>query len=300
MKRHLGCLALVLLAGCSSINQPAFTFKLNKADCEKDCTLTRHPTSAIQAAPGTVVRLTMDDAYLTKLPDKWSDGEGYSGKKEVMLYATIYKNGNFLKFSKITDIADNMASYQPVVVQNGTFFTETVDGSYHIVIKGFEVDTKNLVRLLRRVRTTDVSEIASGSTPFAPGATFVAGFQDVIYGFFDIVLSITGRSFDDWTGMVAAEKVFEHSLYVVPGNPKTQAIAKEPETLVILDSGDLKYFQTSAGTNDLGVAAYTKSRMDEIEKHKPFSRKDFENGTDMILNGSSHVSITVERLGASD
>lgn len=95
MKRHLGCLALVLLAGCSSINQPAFTFKLKQADCQDNCELIRHPTSAIQAAPGTVVRLTMDDAYLTKLPDNWSDGEGYPGKKEVMLYATIYKTVTF-------------------------------------------------------------------------------------------------------------------------------------------------------------------------------------------------------------
>jgi hypothetical protein len=34
-----------------------------------------------------------------------------------------------------------MSAYEPVVVQKPVFFTETVDGYYQIVIKGYEVDT---------------------------------------------------------------------------------------------------------------------------------------------------------------
>ncbi len=241
IKTLLPLLLSLNLIACAT-QQPVFTFALVPTSKENPTqyNLKRHPTSAITANPGQVLQLWMDNAYFTQLYDRTPIKEGYSGKREVLIYAIIYKDGFFQKFSKITDLANNMASYQPVVVQKPNFFTETMDGSsYQIVIKAFEVDTEGLVRILRRVNTTDINKIAGGTSAYAPGATFVAGFQDVLHGFFDMILSVTGKSVDDWVEQIAANKVFEHSIYVVPPtNPDKSNPDKTIKDIVLLASGD--------------------------------------------------------------
>lgn len=247
-------MTLGLAASCSH-QQPVLTFNLNEdtttstTNKDKTYNLVRNPQSAISVAPTKVLQLWMNNAYLAQLYDKKPIKEGYSGRREVLIYAIIYKDGVFQKFSKITDLADSMSSYQPVVVQKPNFFTETIDASYYqIIIKAFEVDTEGLVRILRRVDNTDISKIASGATPYAPGATFVSGFQTVLHGLFDMILSVTGKSVDDWVEQIASDKVFEHSIYVVPaseggsetvlGKEDTANDKNKHQKLVLIASGD--------------------------------------------------------------
>lgn len=292
MKRIKTLLPLLLslnLIGCAT-QQPVFTFALVKEPKEANDTTTkcnetgvdetkcanklyRHPTSAITAAPGQVVRLWMDNAYLTQLYDKKAIKQGYSGKREVLIYAIIYKDGFFQKFSKITDLANNMASYQPAVVQKPNFFTESMDGSsYQVVIKAFEVDTEGLVRTLRRVNTTDVSKIANGTSAFAPGATFVGGLQDVLHGFFDMILSVTGKSADDWVEQIAADKVFEHSIYVVPSRGDDKSIDK----IVLIASGDGENEVKKLWTfnNSLNKKSCNSLLDNELVEELPLTKKD--------------------------
>lgn len=206
--------------------------------------LVRNPQSAISVAPTKILQLWMDNAYLAQLYDKKAIKEGYSGRREVLIYAIIYKDGVFQKFSKITDLANSMSSYQPVVVQKPNFFTETIDASYYqIIIKAFEVDTEGLVRILRRVDNTNVSKIANEASPYAPGATFVSGFQTVLHGFFDMILSVTGKSVDDWVEQIAADKIFEHSIYVVPASEDgsikmLDGVKETKQKLILIASGD--------------------------------------------------------------
>jgi hypothetical protein len=241
MKRMLIVgLVAVGLSGCASTIAPSFTFKYcppRDQTCSPKDYLRRHPTSAIQAQEGTAVRLSIQSAYFAELKESNAiiDGYRYIGNREVLLYAKIYKNGQFLRYNKITDIAEHMSAYEPVVVQKPVFFTETVDGYYQIVIKGYEVDTKKLVKALRRVRNTDIESLEQAS--YSPGDVFTTGLRDVVFGIFDMVFGITGKTLDDWVAKWGADKVFEHSIYVTPGGPD-----KGTDQIVVLGSGDKRYF----------------------------------------------------------
>ena len=289
------------LIGCAS-QQPVFTFSLVGV---KDTNptiykLKRHPTSAITADADQVVRLWMDNAYFTQLYDKKAIKEGYSGKREVLIYAILYKDGVFQKFSKITDLANNMASYQPVVVQKPNFFTETMDGSsYEIVIKAYEVDTEGLVRILRRVNTTDVSKVASGTSPYAPGATFAGGFQDVLHGVFDMILSVTGKSVDDWVEQIAADKVFEHSIYVVPAYKENN---ERINRIVLLASGDDGDEAQKLWTwnNSFNGKSCNSLLDNKVVEEIPFTEKDCLKSADFLEAKNTKLSMrNVENLDLS-
>lgn len=277
------------LCGCASTVAPSFTFKLATSDCptEKSC-LIRHPTSAIQATEGTVVRLSVQSAYVAKLVERRATKEGYIGNRELLLYAKIYKNGQFLRYSKITDVAEHMAAYEPVVVQKPVFFTEPVDGYYHIILKGYEVDTKTLVKALRRVRSTDVESLEKAG--YSPGDTFMTGLKDVVFGLFDMVLGITGRTLDDWAAKINADKVFEHSIYVTPGDA-----AKGTEQIVVLGSGDNSYFVKAGAENDNTINTYVQEKLGTLE-NKTITEAALINGKASELLGSAYILIKGERL----
>jgi hypothetical protein len=205
-----------------------------------------------------------------------------------MLYAVIYKNGQFLKYKKITDLAEHMTTYQPVVVQNPVFFTETIDANYHVVLKGYEVDTKTLVKSLRRIRSTDIETIEKSS--FSPGDTFTTGLKDVVFGVFDMVLSLTGKSLDDLAANLHATKVFEHSIYITSGLKNT-----ETDKLLILGSGISEYFIKEDAKNDSEINTHVRSKIKVLE-NASFNKEDLMNGKDSILSGSPYLIITAEKL----
>ncbi|WP_321493953.1 hypothetical protein [uncultured Desulfobacter sp.] len=287
-------LFLFCCAGKSQI-APSYTFKLSKKSGVTSTVaetpmikLTRHPTSAIEVKEGSVIRLSLDCAYLTELDEKSATSKGQVGNRELMLYAMIYKNGQFLRYSKITDLAEHMATYQPVVVQNQIFFTETIDTNYHIILKGYEVDTKALVKALRRVRSTDITSIEKSS--FSPGDTFLAGFKDIVFGVFDVVLSVTGKSLDDWAANLNATKVFEHSIYVT-----SRMKDDETDKLLILGSGKVDYFVNKNATTDADINQYVRENITMLEA-KTFLSKDLIDGTDNILSKAPYLILTAERL----
>lgn len=286
-------LVAVGLIGCASTIAPSFTFKYCPArdqTCSPKDYLRRHPTSTIQAQEGTAVRLSIQSAYFAELQESNAiiDGYSYIGNRELLLYAKIYKNGQFIRYYKITDIAEHMSAYEPVVVQKPVFFTETVDGYYQIVIKGYEVDTKKLVKALRRVRNTDIESLEQAS--YSPGDVFTTGLRDVVFGIFDMVFGITGKTLDDWVAKWGADKVFEHSIYVTPGGPD-----KGTDHIVVLGSGDKRYFVKAAPKNDADINDHVQESLKALELIS-FSEADLINGKASALAGSAYILIKGERL----
>ena len=289
-------LVAVGLSGCASTIAPSFTFKYS-AQRDSACSpndssrrLSRHPTSAIQAKEGTLVRLSVRSAYFAELQESNAIKNGYKyfGNRELLLYAKIYRNGQFLRYSKITDIAEHMSAYQPVVVQKPVFFTETVDGFYQVVIKGYEVDTKKLVKALRRVRNTDIESFEQAG--YSPGDVFTKGLRDVVFGIFDMVLGITGKTLDDWVANRGADKVFEHSIYVTPGGPDMGV-----DEIVVLGSGSKKYFEYSDRADDAQINDPVRTSLNTLEKMQ-FCEADLINGKVSELLGSAYILIKGERL----
>ena len=283
-------LVAVGLSGCASTIAPSFAFKYwGCPKIDSPCGhLSRHPTSAVQAKEGTVVRLSVRSAYLAGLNESKATKEGYIGNRELLLYAKIYKNGQFLKYTKITDLAEHMAAYEPVVVQKPVFFTETLDGYYHIIIKGYEVDAKTLVKALRRVRNTDVESLEQ--TSYAPGDVFTTGLKDVVFGIFDMVFGITGRTLDDWVAKWGADKVLEHSIYVTPGGADNGT-----DQIVVLGSGDGSYFVKADAKNDADINKRVRKSLDTLEAIR-FSDAEIINGKVPDLAGSAYILIKGERL----
>jgi len=284
-------LIAVGLCGCASTIAPSFTLKYSTSNCPANGStcLIRHPTSAIQATEGTVVRLSVRSAYVAKLVESRATKEGYIGNRELLLYAKIYKNGQFLRYSKITDVAEHMAAYEPVVVQKPVFFTEPVDGYYHIILKGYEVDTKTLVKALRRVRNTDVESLEKAG--YSPGDTFMTGLKDMVFGIFDMVLAITGRTLDDLAAKINADKIFEHSIYVTPGGA-----ASGTDKIVVLGSGDSSYFVKAGAENDAIINKHVQTQLQTLEG-KTITEADLINGKASELLGSTYIFIQGERLG---
>ena len=207
-----------------------------------------------------MVRLSVRGAYFARLPESNAviDGYRYIGNRELLLYAKIYRNGQFLRYSKITDIAEHMSAYQPVVVQKPVFFTETVDGYYQIVIKGYEVDTKHLVKALRRVRNTDIEGLEQAG--YSPGDVITTGLRDVVFGIFDMVFAVSGKTLDDWVARWGADKVFEHSIYVTPNGAEN-----DPEQIVLLGSGDERYFEDADPKTDSDVNKKVRTSLGTLE-----------------------------------
>lgn len=234
-----GLLTVVVLSiistGCASKLSPSSTFVYDQTKGKIGDTSKReqaqHPTSHIPVALNEVVQISVIEVCPTELHESPEQKINSTGNREVIIYAKIYKNGEFQNYVKITDLGEHMTVNNCVVVQKSNIFSTTMDGShYQIILKGYETDTKSLVRFLKRVNKTDVENMEFGA--YTPGDTFTAGFKSFVTGLFDMVSSITGRSIADWTAKLGADKFFEHSIYVVP---KVAGLAK----------GDLSHVDSS-------------------------------------------------------
>jgi len=272
---------LLCLNGCS-VNHSALTFKYNDA-AQK---LTRAPQSTIEVTKGKVLRLTLETARLGSLPEKHSEKKGEGGKREVMIIAKIFKNGQFVRYATITDIAEHMYPYQPAAINAPQFFTETIDGYYQICLKAYELDSKYAVRLLRQIRNTDLSVL--DSTAYAPGDALTAGFQQVLYGAFDILASLTGKTVDGWIAYWGSTKVFEHSLYISPVQ------AGSAGTYLVIDSGNQKFFEDEQKT-ELDIHTKVMTNLTALES-KTFVSTDLKSGKASDLDGSAYMLIKAEEL----
>ncbi|MDC5853573.1 hypothetical protein [Vibrio europaeus] len=300
MKTVYFIISSLLLWGCAgnSKSPPSYTFDLVKESCSDnvcDFKLDRNPESAIKVRDGDVMRLSVESTYVTSLPENSALNAGQFGNRELLLYAIIYKNGQFLKYEKITDVAEHVSVYQPVVVHRPEFFTESVRGYYHIIIKGYEVDTKALVKFLRRTRNTDIDSIEQSG--FHPGDTFTSGLKNIVFGFFDVVLSVTGKSLDDWAANVNATKVFEHSVYLT-----TKGESTEEKNILIVGSGDNNLFETCNEENictaesDIEIYKHAKTNIKKLESIDKLSSEDLKKGKVAPLEKSPYIWIKAEHL----
>jgi hypothetical protein len=208
MKKTLIILSIFLIASCSSMRQGQTFLMVDKKP------LKRVNSSQIWAEDKKIVQLTLTSAHLANLKESTSSDESLVGGREILIYAKIYKGGYFQGYRMVTDNAEHMQNSASVAIEKPVFFTETIDSSYRIEIKAYEVDATTLVKILRRTEKTDFEVLESSA--YAPGDAFTKGFSNIIFGLFDVVSSISGRSIDDWVSKAGSDKVFEHSIYVTP------------------------------------------------------------------------------------
>lgn len=216
--RIVGLIAsLFIITSCT--HQPGYTFLLDNGS------LKGHSESVIEVEQSDTIQLRLDSAIAGFLKESVGSFGDSICAREILLYAKIYKNGYFLEYKKITDIATDMCSYKPFVIQNDIIFTGTADDFYQIELKGYEVDTKALVRFLRRTQKVDIDTLEGG--PFNPGSTFASGFKAAITGAFDMLFSVTGRSIDDWAAKVSADLFLHHTIYIAPRSHEVSPITTD-------------------------------------------------------------------------
>jgi hypothetical protein len=267
------------------------TFKLTPT--ANPTKLASHPTSQILVTHGKIVKLSLRAVHVADLQESYESEKSSTGNRELLIYAKIYKNGDFLRYEKITDIAEHMMSYQPVVVQRDDWFAEPITGNYHIQLKIYEVDTKNLVKFLRRVHNTDMHAL---EPYFAPGDTFMAGVKQIINGVFDVVLSMTGRSLDDWAAKIGADKAFEHSIYINPRSSDyqaTPALTDPGQQFAVIGSGETNLFVSPSSTVPSDIDTAVKAQIGRLEG-LTFTLDDLKNGKVAELHKAPYLVIAVD------
>jgi hypothetical protein len=230
MKKTLIILSIFLIASCSSMRQGQTFLMVDKKP------LKRVNSSQIWAEDNKIVQLTLTRAHLANLRESKSSAKGLVGGREILIYAKIYKDGYFQGYRMVTDNAEHMQNSASAVIEKPIFFTETIDSSYRIELKAYEVDATTLVKVLRRTEKTDFEVLESSA--YAPGDAFTKGFSNIIFGLFDVVSSLSGRSVDDWVSKAGSDKIFEHSIYVTPtlDISSKENIADEQHYLIVGDA----------------------------------------------------------------
>ena len=183
-----------------------------------------------------ILQLTATAAHLSDLHEPSESKGGHAGDREILIYAKIYEGKNFVGYRIVSDLIEHMQNDALVAVTNPVFFTETVDRRFTIELKAFEVDATGLSKILRRVKSTDLSSLEGAG--YDPGGTLTKGLADITFGVFDILSSVTGRSLDDWIALMGADKVFEHSIQVVPTDIQKQYESLADRYLVVADGGE--------------------------------------------------------------
>lgn len=235
-------LFLLFLAGCAS-HPPSLTFRYDSGEFEV------HSTSQILAKHGEIMKLSLKAFNVAELQESRETNRGSLGNREILIYTKVYKNGNFLKYEKLTDLAEHMTAYHPVVIQQENIFTDTIDSNYHIIIKAYEVDSKLLVKMLRRINKSDPESLEA---PFLPGDTLMTGIKSIISGVFDVVLSVTGKTLDDWAMKIGADPILEHSIYINPTTDVNDPRLGAPNTdLPYLILEDEKFITSGRTDSDI-------------------------------------------------
>lgn len=294
---------LVILGGCVAQKPPAVTFRVEETDLASD-DFVHHPTSRITVKPGTILQLRADGGIAGQLdPETIGAYKGSVSQREVLFYAKIYKNGDFVGYTKITNVAEGMTAGQPFTITNPSFFTETINDTYKIVLKGYEIDTKALAEYWRRAENSDPSSI---EPTFAPGATFATGIKSILVGASDVLFSFTGRRVDDWILRFGADHFIEHSFYIIPDSQAAEAPTGPTnlplKALVLIgeqkldgaspDDSDTKIYSKTMDRfrmkmNALATAIRTEGHSDLLQK--------LQTGEYQFLRGLPYVVVSVRQ-----
>ena len=296
-----------LITGCYEKISPAYTFKTsddikNSAQIE----LKKHSRSQINIEKGKVIRLNLDTSYISSDDEydghKENDKIDGVGNRELLVYAKIYKNGKFIQYKNLVNIAEHMWLYSPMAVNNTNIFTETIDSYYRIELKVYEVDTSSLVKILRMVQNTDIESIES---TYNPGSSTMTGIKKILMGIFDVVSGVTaGRTVDDFAAIIEAEPLFEHSIYITPSNSSNNitglllvggnGLIKEKKELTKLDAND----NNAENINDNNYKTYKKideKFLNDITKDRVKIEELREGTFDKIIH-FPYIFITIDNL----
>ncbi len=297
-KFYLGIIVLLFLfTGCADKFHPAFTFK-TESDVENKDSLDfkKHSTSHINAKLGSVIRLNLDSSYIAS--DNEHDGTkeiASVGNREILVYAKIYKNGQYVQYKNLVNIAEHMWLFNPAVINDKNIFTETINDYYRIELKIFEIDTPSLIKALRFVKGAKLDELGG---KYAPGDSFMTGFKEIIIGFFDSVSGLlSGRTVDDLVALIGSDPLFEHSIYISPAQ-NTSSI--KGLLLVGGNGSDTTTYNIQEGTsvNNSNQKTYTKINTDFLStiEASSISKEDIRQGKVTAINKFPYLFITVEEL----
>lgn len=266
---------LVALAGCADVAGPAVSYKLTNDKLEW------HSTSTFNVKRGDIVNLSLDAAYLTNLPEKSKlkskrepsinifDRNEIAGDREILIYATIKKDDKFLKNVTITE-AKHQSEGSVVTITKPNFFADTVNDNYSIMLKAYETDATIASYILQMITGDSVNSFDSTAAGLFPAIIpFTTGVKSVLTGVSNMTLSLVGWSLDDLAKKIANDKVFEHSIYIVPSD---SVQSNQKETLVLLGqeanctepTKEIGVFENSRGVAAKNLRASVKCVENEI------------------------------------
>lgn len=294
--KYLGLLvSLVLFTACTSKFQPAYSFKTeDKIEKETKIKLQKHSRSDIQVEAGKVIKLNLDSFYIAS-DGKSDEGKNDSiGNRELLLYAKIYRNGIFVQYKNLINISEHMWLFNPSVINDTNIFTETINDNYRIELKAYEVDTVEFIKTLRFVKNTDLSKFESN---YAPGDSFTTGFKKIVVGLFDSVSGLlSGRTIDDLVGVLNAEPIFEHSIYITKANSNIIPTG----ILIIGGNGNTTELVKKGNNSDINnlttYNTFKKDFINKIEGAKNLKIKDIRSGDSELINKYPYLFITIDKL----
>ncbi|MBT4161952.1 MAG: hypothetical protein HOE54_11650 [Gammaproteobacteria bacterium] len=250
-------LCTILVSGCATKSGHAFLAKETTAavaPASAKYSLVPVSESQIWVEHKKILRLTLNAAHLANLHEPRASKKGLIADREVLLYAKVYKNSVFQGYQLITNVAEHMRGNANVAIESPIFFTETIDGPAKVELKAYEIDASGLTKLLRRIKGTDLSTLEGG--PYDPGETFTKGLADTLFGLFDIMSSVTGRSIDGWVAKIGADKVLEHTIYISPiEDPTTKQFKAKDKYYFIVGDEPKDLLKSSTKKNDAEISA---------------------------------------------
>lgn len=223
-----GCtlLLLLLFPACKS-TQPSMAFKQNSSH-----QLIPHTTNTILLPADSFCKLSVEELYFPILTEasiknsflgtfhpagKVIEGEGGTlhksiGNRELLVTATMYKNGYLSGFEVITDAIGSVVTHHSAPITNPTFFSGKIGSDYIMILfQAFEIDSVGAVRAVRQLSQENLTKFNSN---YNLGTALGGGVVKILKGTADILLSVTGSGLDDWVARYDATKVFEHAIIV--------------------------------------------------------------------------------------
>ena len=296
MKLLLGTFGIVLilflLPACQT-TQPSMAFR------EESGTLVPH-TTTILLPPDKYCELNVEELYFPILPEesilKTSFGTFYPagkhintekrrleesiGNRELLVTATIYRNGYLSGFEVITDAIGSVVTHHAAPITNPKFYSGKIGSDYVIVtFQAFEINSLGAVRAVRQLTQENLSNVNSS---YNVGTALGGGVVKILKGSADVLLSVTGAGLDDWMARYKATKVLEHTIVIRPGDgnsgPEKLYIVTNNAENSFMDAGeDVKDNTKTEDTDGDNVDAVATTKVAEETKDADVNGADPEN-----------------------
>ena len=210
-------LMLFLLLACQT-TQPSMALKENSGK------LVPHTTNTILLPPDRYCELNVEKLYFPILTEEFIQRlhsahffpagnaiEGEEGRlkesignRELLVTATIYRNGYLSGFEIITDAVGSVVHHHAAPITNPKFYSGKIGSDYvFVTFQAFEIDSMGAVRAVRKLTQENLSNV---NKSYNVGTALGGGVVKILKGSADVLLSVTGAGLDDWMAGTRLQK----------------------------------------------------------------------------------------------